>query len=58
MTRYKHQVPLRVVADSILQQMRAEGYIDRNCDDDQPAAPDRYDSIISAQSRRLPVEVH
>lgn len=58
MTRYSYEVPLRVVADSILQQMRAEGYIDRNCDDDQPAVPDRYDSTSSAQSRRLPVEVH
>jgi hypothetical protein len=57
MARYKHRDPLRVVGDAILRELQAEPYVERNRDDDQPAVPDRYDSTVSAQSRRQLVEI-
>lgn len=44
--------PIHVVGSAVLQQIQAEAFIDRNCDDDQPCVPDRHDATLSPQARR------
>ena len=49
---------LTLLADVVLARLRAEAHAERHqIDDDLPNAPG-LDSLSSAQSRRLPVEVH
>jgi hypothetical protein len=48
--------PLYRMGDAIIRQLQAEALIERT-DDDLPNVP-YADPLASAQSRRLPVEVH
>lgn len=50
--------PLYAVGEAVLKQLQAEALLDRNVDDDRPNVPDPFDSMVSAQSRRVAVELN
>lgn len=48
--------PLYQLGEALVKQLQAEAMIEQ-LDDDRPSVPDPFDSLVSAQSRREPVEV-
>lgn len=59
MSQSKGRLRTTVLGRAVLALLQEEARIERcQVDDDTPSVPDPFDSTLSAQSRRTPVEVN